>query len=85
MTMQCTPIDGGVLCREEVREIHREPDGEPRWCFHCRTVRSFVFTVKAPVGPSYYDPNLSIKCVTCGTSDGDLFPGRFRECEDVSA
>ena len=81
MTTQCIPIEGGVICREEMREVRREPDGEPRWCFHCRKVRAFEFVVTAPVGPSYYDPSPDVECSTCHLSDGDLFPGRYREWE----
>jgi hypothetical protein len=70
-----------VICGEEMREVSREPDGEPRWCFRCRAIRGFVYVVIAPVGPSYYDPNAYVKCGTCDLTDGDLFPGRFREWE----
>ena len=77
--MQCIPIEGGVICREEMREFRREPDGEPRWCFRCRAVRAFEFVVTAPVGRSYYDPSPAVKCATCHLSDGDCFPGRYRE------
>ena len=45
-------------------------------------MRGFVFVVTAPVGPSYYGPSLSVQCAACGTSDGDLFPGRTREWDE---
>lgn len=61
--------------------IKDEPNGEPRWCFTCRKVREFRFIVRAPTEISYYGPEGDIKCGTCRTSDGDLFPGRFREWE----
>lgn len=81
--MICTEIEGAVVCREEMREVRREPNGEPRWCFMCRTVQPFVFVVTAPVGPSYYGPNPSIQCAACAANDGDLFPGREREWEEL--
>lgn len=71
------------LCRgPEMKEIIREPHGEPRWCFRCRKVSDFSYVVKAPVEPSYYGPNPSIRCASCGNIDSDLFPdGRTREWE----
>lgn len=71
----------GALCGEAMREVHRAPDGEARWCFRCRAVCAFQFVVTAPVGVSYYGPSLSVECSVCGTRDGDLFPGRIREWE----
>ena len=62
------------------REIHREELGE-RWCFHCRKRRDFAYTVTGEIEPSYYGPNPDVKCNHCGTSDGDLFPGRERVWE----
>jgi hypothetical protein len=61
-----------------MKEIHRETDGE-RWCFTCRKRREFMYVVTAPVGISYYGPNPSIRCGTCGAIDGDVFPGTSRE------
>jgi hypothetical protein len=71
-----------VICGEEMREVSRRSDGEPRWCFKCRKIRPFECVVIAPVGPSYYDPNTYVKCSACGLTDGDLFPGRCRDWED---
>lgn len=65
----------------DMKVVTDELNGEPRWCFTCRKVREFRFIVKAPTGMSYYGPEGDIKCGTCRTSDGDLFPGRFREWE----
>ncbi len=67
-----------IICREPMEEISRKPDGD-RWCFRCRKVRAFDFVVDAPVEPSYYEPNPSVRCGSCGLFDGDLFPGRSRE------
>ena len=81
--MTCTPLaDGGAICREEMREVRREPDGAVRWCFCCRKHRAFEFVVTAPVGESYYGPNPGVECATCHLRDGDLFPGRYREWEE---
>lgn len=66
------------ITRTPMKTIHDEPDSE-RWCFSCRARREFRYVVKAAVEPSYYDPNPSIRCGTCGLMDGDLFPGRTRE------
>lgn len=64
-----------------MQETYRRPDGE-RWCFICRRVRAFVYVVDAPTDPeSYYGPTPSIRCESCGTVDGDCFPGRQREWE----
>lgn len=80
--MECLDVGGVVVCREELREVRRDQDGAPRWCFRCRACRVFQYVVRAPVGPSYYGPNPGIECGTCGTSDGDLFPGRTREWDE---
>lgn len=65
-----------------LEEVVRRADGNPRWCFTCRRVRAFLYIVQAPVEMSYYGPTPHIECATCGTWDGDLFPGREREWED---
>lgn len=59
-------------------ELH----GDPRWCFKCRKVREFRFTVDKELEPSYYGPNCAIRCGTCGTNDGDCFPGWSRSHEE---
>ena len=70
------------ILRTPLHETYRSPDGE-RWCFACRTSRSFDYVVMAPDDPfSYYGPSPSIRCTTCGTVDGDCFPGTQREWDD---
>lgn len=69
------------ICREEMREVVRQADGE-RFCFVCRKRRAFLYVVDTPVGMSYYGPTPRIECATCGTIDGDMFPGRAREWLD---
>lgn len=64
-----------------MKEHSREPHGELRWCFRCRAHRQFWLVVKVPDGLSYYGPEASVRCTICDTSDGDLFPGRYREWE----
>jgi hypothetical protein len=54
------------------RRITRPDPVRGRWRHDDRVVT-------APVGPSYYGPNPSIRCASCGTTDADLFPGRVRE------
>jgi hypothetical protein len=70
--------------------IHRVPtrvvsvslDGEVRWCFVCRKRVAFTRTIHTPTDPmSYYGPHASIECER-GHSDGDVFPGYVRECEE---
>lgn len=72
--------DNVTICYEPMREIHRESRGE-RWCFKCRKRREFFYIVTAPVEPSYYGPNPSIRCSVCNLDDGDCFPGSSREWE----
>lgn len=78
-------IDGkaaGVICRPgRMERIVDEPHGKPRWCFVCRKVRPFRFTVDREIEPSYYEPNPAVRCAACSTPDGDCFPGRSREWE----
>lgn len=81
--MTCQTYDmGGTLVHVNhgpaMEEVKRDNLGE-RWCFHCRERREFFFIVTAPIEPSYYGPNVDVKCGTCNTSDGDMFPGGYRE------
>lgn len=62
-------------------EIVRMQHGLPRWCFHCRKTRVFNYVVIATIEPSYYEPNVDIRCAHCSTSDSDLFPGNHRAWE----
>jgi hypothetical protein len=81
--MTCHHLEGGIiLCVAEMREVHRERDGDERWCFACRKLRPFDYVVQAPVDEtSYYGPHYSIRCAVCDMRDGDLFPGNVREWE----
>lgn len=81
--MPCdTRSDGVTICRPgAIEEIVRD-EIETRWCFVCRARRMFVYVVAREVGPSWYEPNQSIRCATSDHIDGDLFPGRAREWED---
>lgn len=65
---------------EPLYEVFRKDDGE-RWCFRCRKRCRFERVRQAPAGMSYYGPNDKIECVSCRTTDGDLFPGQYREWE----
>lgn len=68
--------------RVETRLHSEQADGEPRWCFYCRKRVSFVRQIFVPTDPeSYYGPHGAIKCER-GHSDGDLFPGQWREWGD---
>jgi hypothetical protein len=72
----------GCICGERLTEVLRRPDGE-RWCFVCRKRRDFEYVLRAPVDPeSWYGPTPDIQCASCHTSDGDCFPGTWREWED---
>ncbi len=78
--MACRDVGGAIVCGpSDVYEHARRPNGEPRWCFKCRAIRSCEFVLRGDREPTYYAPWPSIECVTCGTSNGDLFPGRYRE------
>jgi hypothetical protein len=79
--MNDTDAPGGALCGPATKEATRRPNGHPRWCYHCRTRRTFHFVTRVPDPSSYYGPTPSVECATCGTRDGDMFPGRYREWE----
>lgn len=84
MTCQTYNIGGSVVHVNHgptMEEIVNRVDGETRWCFVCRKHREFRYIVTAPAEPSYYGPNPDVRCGHCKSSDGDLFPGRFREWE----
>jgi len=84
MTCQTITIGGEpvhINRSPEMQEVVRRRDGEARYCFKCRTKREFLYIVTAPIVPDYYGPIANIRCGTCNTSDGDLFPGREREWE----
>ena len=84
MSCETLNLDGTVVHINhgpEMVEVVRRRDGEARWCFHCRKRRDFLYIVTAPAEPSYYGPTADVKCGTCNTSDGDLFPGHEREWE----
>lgn len=66
------------ILRTPMKLVNSRDDGE-RWCFVCRKRVPFLYRVHAPVDPeSWYGPNPSIACVN-GHTDGDCFPGRYRE------
>lgn len=81
--MPCVSNGPVIICYSGKQEcIRRDLQGE-RWCFRCRKRREFFFEIWRDIDPeSYYGPNPSIVCGTCGLSDGDLFPGYSREWED---
>lgn len=81
MSAECVEYGDAIVCREEMKEVRRETDREPRWCFVERKVTRHEIVVKMPVGRSYYGPSPSVRCASCGTADADLFPGRVREWE----
>lgn len=64
--------------RTPMKEIHREPHGEERWCFYERKRTTHSYVVMATVEPSYYDPEPDIVCDSCGHADADCFPGTYR-------
>ena len=71
-----------IICAgPPMKEIARKPDGE-RWCFRCRRRTQFEYVVTAPVEPSYYGPEPSIRCTQCDHADTDLGFGRYREWEE---
>ena len=67
------------LHRVPTHVVSKRRDGEARWCFCCRKRTEFTLTVHTPDDPwSYYGPHATVKCER-GHTDGDLFPGRYRE------
>lgn len=81
--MTCETYGNLTICYgPETERVKDEVDGDPRWCFTCRKVREFRFTIDMPTGVSYYGPNVAIRCGTCGKDDGDMFPGRYRIWEE---
>ena len=83
MTCQTLVIDESVIHINHgpaTAEVKREALGV-RWCFGCRSRQEFWFIVTAPTEPSYYGPDVDVKCGNCKLSDGDCFPGTFREWE----
>lgn len=73
-------------------DVVRRPDGV-RWCFTCRKRCEFVFVQSNPVvdpdrpledqTAAWYGPSFHVECGTCGTWDGDCFPGTYREWEGL--
>lgn len=77
----CVMIGGALVNMPgPTKVIHRESKGV-KWCFCCRKRTEFFYTLTAEIEPSYYDPNPDIRCSSCDTSDGDMFPGSYREWE----
>lgn len=71
-----------VLC-VPTHVTHECPDGVGRWCFTCRKRRTFTFRVHTPDDPtSCYGPHFTVRCDVCSTTDGDLFPGTWREWDE---
>lgn len=68
------------ICGEAMEEIHRERVGV-RWCFQCRARVEFLYIVTAPIEPSYYGPNPTIRCEPKSHIDGDCGFGGSREWE----
>lgn len=79
--MPCLQIGDATVCYEPQVEVRREPYGKPRWCFRERKRTQHELVVTTSAGPSYYDPNPSIRCSSCHANDADLFPGYAREWE----
>lgn len=75
----CHTSPGLTICYgPRMVETSNEKHGDDRWCFRCRKVRDFRLVVKSPIERSYYGPSVDVECGSCGLSDGDLFPGRYR-------
>lgn len=75
------PLTGHIL-RVPMHVVSEELWGDPRWCFHCRKRVSFTLNVSLPDDPmSYYGASFSMECEH-GHSDGDCFPGTYREWSD---
>lgn len=78
----CVDFGQATVCfGPPMEEYSRKALGE-RWCFRCRRRRPFDRVVLVPTRPSYYGPEVSVRCEN-GHDDGDLFPGRYREWEEA--
>jgi len=61
--------------------VHSRREYGERWCFYCRKRVMFTLTVHVPDDPmSYYGPHATVSC-PAGHTDGDCFPGTYREWE----
>lgn len=51
------------------------------WCFRCRKHRAHMEKVEAPtdIEDMMWGPIARVYCAACGLTDGDMFPGRWRE------
>lgn len=58
----------------QMREHHREPNAEHRWCFKCRKKLPHEKILMVPVGPGYHGPHWRVECSGCG-EDHTRFPG----------
>lgn len=73
--------DGQVsICGTRMIEHSRRSEGD-RWCFHCRKRHEFFWVVMVPDGLSYYGPTAHMDGVRPDCTD--LFPGCYREIEEV--
>lgn len=77
--MACTPIGGGYVCSNPMKEVVREPAGV-KWCFKCRKHLPHDWIVLDTVEPSYYDPFCRFDCSGCH-EEHVLFPGRVWRSE----
>ena len=75
-----------VICRgPDMHEVHREKNGEPRWCFQCRKRVDFDFVVESPsredmeATHGFYGPQPHIECRPKRHLDGDVGFGQVRE------
>lgn len=74
----CAVGNGVTICGTRMREVSRALEREA-WCFGCRKRTQHERVISVPDGISYYGPSVWIECGSCHLTDGDLFPGRYRE------
>lgn len=51
------------------------------WCFHCRARRAHLREIHRPtdIEGMWWGSTVRVRCAACRTTDGDMFPGTWRE------
>lgn len=76
----CVSDGDFAMCGTRMVEHSRRSEGI-KWCFHCRKRHEFFWVVMVPDGLSYYGPSAGMEGVKPDCTD--LFPGWYREIEEI--
>lgn len=78
--MTAEPLIHVLVVPEHLGRREIAPGPQPRWCFSCRKRTTFSGAQHIPDDPmSYYGAYWTIDCDECGETNGDCFPGTWRE------